>query len=147
MKKVTVLIISAVIVVFLASCGTTQSVKKTEKYTGFVSEENILEVEAEAIWNKEENVYDVTATITNLTDEMIQIIFDCGALISYTGKVRPEICDTAYSQGLEAGQSTKTTIKIKEEDFKVNNEDFMLFVEYEVADSGVSKMGFQLRAR
>jgi hypothetical protein len=145
-KKIYSLIISMLLLVFIVSCGSTSTTSKENVYSGSVSEFNTLEVEAEAKWNDEQNVYDVTATLTNKSDEMIQIILDCGELVSYTGKVTPDICDTAYSLGLEAGKSTKTTIKITEE-FKKNDEEFRLHVEYEVADSGVSKMGFTLLER
>jgi hypothetical protein len=146
-KNIKTLIISMLLLVFLVSCGSTSTTSKDNIYSGFVGEVNTLEVEAEARWNDEENVYEVTATVSNISDNMIQIILDCGALVSYSGKQTPDICDTAYSLGLEAGKSMKTTIKITEEEFKKNDEEFRLHVEYEVADSGISKMGFTLLER
>jgi hypothetical protein len=125
MRKLYIFISIFVVVAFLTPCSIS-SPEITEMQGQ--NENNNISVKANATWNSDKEFYEVKAEIHNKTNKMIQVLYDCNDLISYSGKSYENGCNDAYSMGLEEGQAYLDNTEIPKKLFNIDNGTFNITI-------------------
>ncbi|WP_041964321.1 hypothetical protein [Mesobacillus selenatarsenatis] len=138
--------IPIMVVAFLTSCSIS-SPKLTEMQGQ--NEENNISFKANAKWNSDKNLYEVEVKIHNKTKKMIQLLYDCNDLISYSGKSYETGCNDVYSMGLEEGKTYFDNTEIPKKRFEIDNGKFNITIRYQldVASEKINDILIPLKAK
>jgi len=109
-------------------------------------EEDGIQFDAQATYNKTSGKYDVVAKVTNNTNQQLELIYDCGRIIRYEGQPKKTECIAVYSESHGPGDITTIERSIPKDDFLSGEEPFRIKIVYALeADSKKKEVEIPLK--
>lgn len=118
----------SVMIIILSGC--------TPKFTELhgENEDSFLQIEASATYDNNEDVYKVQTVVENISNQDIELNYDCGEIIRYKDRPEEAECINVASETIN-GTKTKAT-KISKENFEMNEGKFTIWLVYSLNANG-----------